>query len=116
MDAMMRAAQHQFAMPGTLAPGRTFQAMMRDMPPGAVQSVTVTSFSDGSHNCTQRVIYDGRGTAPVIQTSGNACSAMTRQAVPAASPELVSPREHGPRLIEAAAHRVQPRMFRVAER
>lgn len=108
MDAMMQAAEHQLPMQPMMGPGHTIQAMMRDMPQGA-SSVVVTSFSDGRHSCTQRMVYSGNGQAPVIHISGDACGAVApNRMVPAAVPERVAPRGHGPRLIEAAAHRARP--------
>lgn len=100
MQAIMQAAERSFALPGTFAPERTFQAALGRLAPGSAAGVVVTSFSDGRHRCTQRVTYTGNGAAPVIRTSGDGCALLPRGPVPALAPETGSLRARSP-LVQA---------------
>lgn len=96
MNQMMVSAQRTLAAPPWMAPDRTIEAAMRQMPlDGTVRGVVVTSFTDGHGTCTQRTTYTGDGAAPVVHVSsaGNACASM-----PITSPSVQpSPRLETPR-------------------
>jgi len=84
MDAMMQAQLQQAA------------AMQGAMPvaSGSYSSVVVTSFSDGQHSCTERVVYPGNGAAAQVQVSqtGNACASLgVQDAQPASAPVRAVP-------------------------
>jgi hypothetical protein len=79
MDAMMQAQLQQAA------------AMQGSVPAadGAYASVVVTSFSDGAHSCTARVVVPGNGAASTVQVSetGDGCASLgVPGAVPASAP------------------------------
>lgn len=88
---------------------------MPAMPPGA-QAVTVVSFSDGTHSCTQRIIYPANGAAPQVQLTsmGGACQApaFRGKVQPMAEPlpPAALPRQHAaqPSLILADAATAAP--------
>jgi hypothetical protein len=85
MNEMMSRMQRAFAAPAFTAPDRTIEATL---PAGGnVQSVVVTSFSDGHGTCTQRITYAGNGAAPKVEVSstGNA-SCPPMHTAPVASP------------------------------
>lgn len=112
MDQMMAQMQQAFAGPAWVTPGwsnpqRLIQAEFGRMPPGA-SGVVVTSFFDGRHTCTQRVVYSGRGTAPRVQVSdtGNACGPGSGggAATPSASPDWQPRAQPLARTIDAAYH------------
>jgi len=80
MDAMMQAQlQQAAAMPAAN---------------GSYSGVVVTSFSDGQHSCTERVVYPGNGAPAQVQISetGNACGGLGVQgAQPASAPVRAVP-------------------------
>jgi hypothetical protein len=99
MDQMMAEMQRGFAaMPAF--PG-AMDAALPGVPQsgGRVAGVVVTSFSNGHGTCTQRITYNGDGTAPVVQvaSTGDACaSAGVAPTVPA----VQKPAHTAPHLIE----------------
>jgi hypothetical protein len=86
MDAQM--AQMDAQMQAQLQQAAALQAAMPAMPVGngAYSGVVVTSFSDGQHSCTERVVYPASGAAEKVQVSetGNACGSLG--AVPGVTP------------------------------
>ncbi len=88
---------------------------MPAMPPGA-QAVTVVSFSDGTHSCTQRIIYPANGGAPQVQltSAGGECQApafrdkLRPMAEPLPSAALPPRHTAPPRLILADAATAAP--------
>jgi hypothetical protein len=72
-DAMMAAAQQAaFAAQGA---GGVVPAALRQMPAvnGNVAGVMVTTVSDGSSTCTERVVYPANGGKAQVTASGNGC-------------------------------------------
>ena len=68
--------------------------------------VTVTTISDGSHSCTERITYPGNGAQAQVQltSTANGCAlAGMGPAIPAALPNAATPAPAQPRLIEARA-------------
>jgi hypothetical protein len=78
MDAQM--AQMSAQMQAQLQQAAALQATMPAMPVanGSYSGVVVTSFSDGQHSCTERVVYPASGSAQQVQVSetGNACGSL----------------------------------------
>lgn len=72
-DAMMAAAQQAaFAAQGA---GGVVPAALQQMPAvnGTVAGVMVTTVSDGSSTCTERVVYPANGGKAQVTASGNGC-------------------------------------------
>jgi hypothetical protein len=79
MDAQMQAQMQQAAALQAAAPAMPVAN-------GSYSGVVVTSFSDGQHACTERVVYPANGAAQQVQVSetGNACASLG--AVPGVTP------------------------------
>jgi len=77
MDAMMAQAEQQAAQAQA-----TMQAQLMALqnsapaPAGMTNGVVITTISDGTHVCTQRITYPGNGGQPVVQltSTANGCA------------------------------------------
>jgi hypothetical protein len=71
--------------------------------------VVITTISDGTHSCTQRITYPGNGGQPAIQltSTANGCAlngmGPTAPATPVLLPNTTKPAPAAPPLIEAQA-------------
>jgi len=77
---------------------------MQSAAPGT--GVTITTISDGSHSCTQRITYPGNGAQPQVQltSTANGCAlAGLGQTTPAVLPNPAPQVPAQPKLIEAQA-------------
>ncbi len=105
MNQLMEVSERAFADPAFLAPDRTIEAAMHELPmTGAgMRGVVVTSFSDGHGTCTRRVTYGGDGATPKIEVSatGDAscgpAGSLPGATRPAASPDIQTPQPAAPR-------------------
>ena len=83
------------------------QAQFVAMQSAAPQSgVSITTISDGSHSCTERITYPGNGAQAQVQltSTANGCAlAGLGQPTPAALPNAAPQAPAQPRLIEAQA-------------
>ncbi len=119
MNVMMQQAEQNAA-----AMQAQFVAMQNGAPNGGTQAagVFVTTISDGTHSCTQRIIYPGNGGKANIQltSTANGCALEGMgQAAPAAPvllPNTASPAPAAPKLIEAQAPAKTPATEMVADR
>jgi hypothetical protein len=86
MDAQM--AQMNAVMQAQLQQAAAMQGSV-PVANGSYASVVVTSFSDGAHSCTARVVVPGNGAANTVQVSetGDGCASLgVPGAVPARAP------------------------------
>ena len=80
------------------------------------QGVSITTISDGSHSCTERIFYPGNGAQAQVQltSTANGCALEGMgQPTPAALPNAATPAPAQPRVIEAQA---RPGAMLVADR
>jgi hypothetical protein len=75
----------------------------------AAAGVVITTISDGTHSCTQRITYPGNGGQPAIQltSTANGCvlngMGPSAPATPVLLPDITKPAPAAPALIEAQA-------------
>jgi hypothetical protein len=98
MDAMMAEAEQQAAQAQAVMQTQLLALQNgAPAPAGMADGVVITTISDGTHVCTQRVSYPGNGGQPVVQltSTANGCAldgigthaAATQARLPAATPK-----------------------------
>ncbi len=76
--AMMQQMDAQMAQMNAMMQAQLQQASTMPAATGSYSSVVVTSFTDGTHSCTEQISYPSANSAEKIQVSetGNACASL----------------------------------------
>jgi hypothetical protein len=114
MEQVMANAQRTFADPGWAGQNGTLEVTMPQAG-GSFSSVVVTSVTDKSGTCTQRITYASNDAAPKVEirsTNGAACAAM---GMPAAAPDVNAPQRRAAPHTLMVDRRSRPAPLRVAQ-